>query len=102
MKTLQGLLIGVASLCFTSAYSQNENTKWYFGENAALNFMTNPPTQLNNSSMSTMEGSSSIADASGNLLFYTDGLTVYNKLHAVMANGTGLSGNQSTSQAALI
>lgn len=69
---------------------QNETAKWYFGANAALDFMTNPPTVLNNSDMDN--GGSSIADAAGNLLLYTNGLKVWNKQHQVMANGTGLIG----------
>ncbi|MBX3163510.1 MAG: T9SS type A sorting domain-containing protein [Bacteroidetes bacterium] len=82
--------------------AQNENTKWYFGNHAALDFMTNPPTILNNSAMNQLEGCASIADGAGNLLFYTDGVTVYNQLNAVMANGTGLFGSVTSSQSALI
>ncbi|MBX3165278.1 MAG: hypothetical protein KF900_12450 [Bacteroidetes bacterium] len=68
--------------------AQNENTKWYFGNHVALDFMTNPPIVLNNSQMNTSEGCSSIADAAGNLLFYTDGVTVWNKQH--LSNGKWL------------
>lgn len=50
--------------------------------------MTNPPTILNNSAMDKFHSSSSIADSAGNLLFYTDGKTVWNKQHAIMANGS--------------
>ncbi|MES2680220.1 MAG: hypothetical protein V4635_10060, partial [Bacteroidota bacterium] len=85
------------NLCF----GQNESNKWYFGWNAGLDFMTNPPTILTGS-LVTQEGCASIADAAGNLLFYTDGLTVYNSTHAVMANGNNLMGNGSTTQAAVI
>jgi hypothetical protein len=81
-------------VCVTiTCLAQNENTKWYFGTNAAVDFMTTPPTILNNSAMNG-EGSS-IADTSGNLLFYADGAgngTIWNKQHQVMANGTGLYG----------
>lgn len=78
-------------LCFcisANSLAQNETTKWYFGAHAALDFMTNPPTILNNSVMDKFQSSSSIADATGNLLFYTDGKTVWNKQHTMMANGT--------------
>ena len=34
--------------------------------------------------------SSSISDTGGNLLFYTDGDTIWNQSHSIMANGTGL------------
>ncbi len=92
------LLLAIAEISF----AQNETSKWYFGDKAGLDFMTNPPTVILNSAMSHQEGSASIADATGNLLFYTDGITVWNQSNAVMANGTGLLGHGSSSQSALI
>ncbi|MBX3165741.1 MAG: WD40 repeat domain-containing protein, partial [Bacteroidetes bacterium] len=86
----------------SSLFCQNENTKWYFGNRCALDFITNPPTPLNNSAMNTDEGCSSIADGAGNLLFYTDGITVYDASHSTMANGTGLNGSFSSAQSAII
>ena len=83
--------------------SQKEANIWYFGVNAGLDFNTTPPTVLTNGAMNANEGCASIADSAGNLLFYTDGMTVWDKTHNVMANGSGLYGGQgSTSQAALI
>jgi hypothetical protein len=77
-------------LCISASiniFAQNESAKWYFGENAALDFMTNPPTVINNSAMHAYDGCSSMADVSGNLLFYTDGIKVWNKQHVIMPNG---------------
>jgi len=75
-----------------SLLSQNQNNQWYFGYGAALNFNSNPPTVLSVSSMSTNFGSSSISDNAGNLLFYTNGATVWNQSHSIMGNGTGIFG----------
>lgn len=83
-------------------FSQNETAKWYFGYNAALDFMTNPPTILASSSMTVDEGCASISDNSGNLLFYTDGAVIWTKTHTVMANGTGLIGGHTPTQSSLI
>lgn len=83
-------------------FSQGEANVWYFGQNAGLNFPFGPPVALTNGMCNTSEGSASIADAAGNLLFYTDGITVWNKLHAVMANGAGLQGNSSSTQSGVI
>jgi gliding motility-associated-like protein len=83
------------------SFSQLQTAKWYFGANAGLDFMTGPGI-LTNGMMNPWEGCASISDASGNLLFYTDGLSVWNKTHAVMANGTGLFGNSSSTQAGVI
>jgi hypothetical protein len=38
------------------ASAQNETTKWYFGYQAGLDFMTNPPTILTNGAMNVTEG----------------------------------------------
>ena len=64
--------------------------------------MSSPPLLLTNSAMNTIEGCASIANAAGNLLFYTDGVTVYDQTHTAMANGTGLLGNNSPCQSAII
>lgn len=82
--------------------AQNQCSKWYFGNLAGLDFISNPPLPLNNSAMNTPEGCSAISDNAGNLLFYTNGSTVWNQQHLVMANGTGLFGNGSTTQASII
>ena len=85
-----------------TAFSQNETSKWYFGTYCGLDFMTSPPTILTNGQLSTTEGCASMADAAGNLLFYTDGVTIYDKNHTAMANGTGLTGNASSTQSGVI
>ncbi len=94
------VLFPVFLCCFV--YGQLQTTKWYFGSQAGLDFTTNPPTILTNGAMTTFEGCSSIADAAGNLLFYTDGSTVYNNSHVAMSNGTGLLGFSSSSQSGVI
>ncbi len=87
-------------------YSQlgvpKNNNNWNFGNNAAISFNTSPPTVLTNSAMTTTAGCSSISDNDGNLLFYTNGITVWNRNNLVMNNGTGLKAAANTSQAALI
>ena len=82
--------------------AQNENNIWYFGNGAGLDFNSGSPVALNNGALFTVEGCASIADAAGNLLFYTDGVTVYNKVHNTMTNGSGLLGGNSSSQSAII
>lgn len=48
------------------------------------------------------EGCASIADPAGNLLFYTNGNTVFDKTHSIMSNGSGLLGDVYATQPALI
>ncbi|MES2779857.1 MAG: T9SS type B sorting domain-containing protein [Bacteroidota bacterium] len=86
----------------TSLYAQKEANIWYFGRSAGLNFNTDPPTVIEDSKMTTMEGCSSISDEDGNLLFYTDGQIVWNRFHEKMSNGTGLNGNGSSTHSSVI
>lgn len=90
-------------LCITiPAIAQKQGNIWYFGNYAGVDFNTSPPTALTDGKLSTSEGCSSISDADGKLLFYTDGITVYNKQHDVMTNGTGLYGDPSSTQSGVI
>ncbi len=82
--------------------AQEESNNWYFGLFAAISFSTDPPTVLSTSQMATSEGCASISDEDGALLFYTDGLTVFNANHQEMLNGAGLLGGGSSSQSAII
>jgi gliding motility-associated-like protein len=85
-----------------SLIGQNESNIWYFGNNAGIDFNVSPPTPLVNGAIMTTEGCASICNSTGQLLFYTDGITVWNKNHVSMSNGTGLQGNSSTTQSAAI
>jgi PKD repeat protein len=89
--TLIRLLVVLSSCYFNISIAQNSASKWYFGRHAALDFSTSPPTILANSSMTTISTSASLADTAGKLLFYTDGKTVWDQTHQVMANGSNMS-----------
>ena len=84
-----------------SAFCQQGNI-WYFGENAGLDFNTTPPTALTNGQLNTIEGCASISDKNGNILFYTDGVKVYDRSHNLMPNGDGLMGDPSSTNSAII
>ncbi|MBU3679224.1 MAG: hypothetical protein FGM32_06415, partial [Candidatus Kapabacteria bacterium] len=78
-------------------------SNWYFGQRAGITFSSGTVSPLENSRMLTNRGSAVMSDpATGELLFYTDGVSVWNRFHDVMPNGTGLMGDPSTSQSALI
>ena len=96
-----GLFIFFCFLFFELS-AQKEANIWYFGNRAGLDFNYNPPKALLNSKMATREGCSSVADSNGNLMFYTDGTTVWNKNHDTMINGKGLFGQNSSTQSALV
>ena len=84
------------------SHAQGEANIWYFGQNAGLDFNAGSPVALTNGQLVTDEGCATISNSSGQLLFYTDGITVYNRNHLIMVNGTGLMGHPSSVQSATI
>ncbi len=97
---LQGILLSPLSL-----HGQYENF-WAFGNNAGVDFNRNPPEAIQ-TSINTNEGCASICDAYGQLLFYTDGTSLWDRNNVLMPNGNDLPGRvtnitRSTSQGALI
>lgn len=106
MRRIAKYLLFFSILNFSFCFAQNPDIKrtyhWYFGDDAGIDFNSGSPVADINSSMYAMEGCASISDTSGNLLFYTNGDTVWNKNHQVMPMGTGLLGCISSSQSAII
>ncbi|NQY07407.1 MAG: gliding motility-associated C-terminal domain-containing protein [Flavobacteriaceae bacterium] len=90
------------TLNFFSAYSQGEANIWYFGNRAGLDFNSGIPVALTDGELVTGEGCATISNASGQLLFYTDGITVWDRNHTIMPNGTGLTGHPSSTQSGII
>ena len=85
-----------------SVQAQREMDNWIFSRYAFLNFGTGNPVQNPPVALDAAEGSAVMSDQNGNLLFYTDGQTVWTSTHAVMTNGTGLQGHFSGAQNSLI
>ena len=82
--------------------AQKEANTWYFGNGAGLNFNAGYPVPLTDGKLYTNEGCATISDNKGHLLFYTDGILVWDKNHRVMPNGSGLGGSPTSTQSALI
>ena len=102
MKKVSFIFILLFSIA--QAFAQNEASFWYFGQNAGLRFdaENGSVTAITNGQINTLEGCTSISDADGNLLFYSDGSTVWNRNHQVMLNGFGLKGDDSSTSSGLI
>ncbi len=84
------LLVGLLIIS-TFSKAQKEYSNWHFGRHCAMTFNNGYPEPLpmgNN----TRDGAS-ISDSLGNLLFYTDGRVVYDRLNRPTPNGVGLIGN---------
>ncbi len=71
--------------------SQGEFNQWRFGNGAGLNFNSGNPSVVY-SSISSSEAAASVADCYGNLLFYTDGQTVWGSNNSRMDEGYDLDG----------
>lgn len=101
MKNIVFLIFCFSSL---SLFAQSEAANWYFGFGAGIKFnqATGTVSSLNDGQLVTFEGCTSISNDSGNLLFYTDGTTVWDRNHGVMQNGFGLLGDSSSTQSAII
>ena len=101
---MKKIFIIVSLVISSSLVAQNEAANWYFGQNAGITFddSGNLVGAVNDGLLETLEGCTSISDVDGNLLFYTDGNIVYNRNHQLMPNGTGLFGDSSSTQSALV
>lgn len=77
---------------------QKQADNWLFGRGCGLTFTNNIPVPFTESVLNTEEGCAVISNSSGSLLFYTDGITVWNKNHKPMPNGLNLVGNPSSTQ----
>ncbi|MGG9960568.1 gliding motility-associated C-terminal domain-containing protein [Ferruginibacter sp. SUN106] len=98
---MKALLSFFFLLIFIHPVLAQRGNNWVFGNKAWINFSTTPAS-VATSAMIQLEGSSSISDVNGNLLFYSDGVTVWNAQHQVMPNGTGLFGHFSSTQSSMI
>lgn len=99
---MRNLILLILLFLGLTTSAQNETNHWYFGNKAAMDFNGGVRTILNDSQMNALYGSASISDKQGNLLFYTNGQTIWNKNHQIMDNGEGLKGDPNNTQTSII
>lgn len=76
---------------------------WYFGKNAGLDFNPlpdDPVKAISNPVMDTPEGTATVSDRNGQVIFFTDGNTVWARDFSVL--GTGIGGDPGSTQSSLI
>ena len=116
--TTKHSILALMLLIFTQGvYAQTkEGSNWYFGIGAAMTWnqtqtivdngktLTGMPTPLAGGSAMTNqeEGVFCMSDRNGNLLFYSDGMTIWNRNHQVMPNGAGMFGHNSSAQSGIV
>ncbi len=96
------LLLGLTIFCVAAATkAQKYGNVWQFGNQIGLDFNgCNPVVVTGNNT--GFEGCSTIADSTGQLLFYTNSDKVWDKLHNLMPNGDLLFTGGSLSQVIII
>ena len=113
-------ILAFVTLLAVNIKAQKENHNWFFGSKIGLTWnitqnypatgmwgtpnatLSDIPTSIP-SSMSTGEGCFSISDVNGELLFYSDGITIWNKNGNPMPNANGhLTGHPSSAQSGII
>ena len=101
----KSLLIIAWVLSFTSLNAQSkQDYHWFFGTDQNLvqegiqglyfDFNQAPiEARVHNNALNFTQNNASIADTSGNLLFYTNGCAIANRHHELMMNGDSLNYN---------
>jgi len=79
-----------------------KNNQWYFGEMAGIDFNDGASPITDENLMTSPVAASSISDANGELLFYTNGVSVWNREHELMVNGNDIGGDSTSVQGAMI
>ncbi|UKN01807.1 T9SS type A sorting domain-containing protein [Paracrocinitomix mangrovi] len=72
---------------------QSEYGNWYFGRKSAVSFGSGFAEDAYSPTMSSFEACASISDSQGNLLFYTDGISIFNSSHAVVNSNNLMNGS---------
>ncbi len=74
--------------------SQGEFNNWYFGHYCGITFNSGAPVFLPGNPMHIggALAEASVSDSAGNLLFFSNGVNLYNRNKYVMPNGAGLFG----------
>lgn len=114
---MKKILLFVLIIVPTIIFAQGEASNWYFGNSAGIRFdpVTFATTPLNDASpqFQTSEGCATISDVNGNLLLYVGSrsnqnnqqgniLTIWNRNHQIMPNGTDILGSSTSTQAAIV
>lgn len=109
----KAIIISISLLFLTNlSFGQKQGNIWYFGEGAGLDFNSGAPVPIIGGNIfpnpqalgeaTIAEGSSSICDSTGALLFYSNGENIWNNNHQLMPNGDSLMGMYSSTHSSFI
>lgn len=109
------------TICSTMVHAQKENYNWVFGNKAGLTWIntqsftgtepfTTPPQTVPLekipkpfvSAVNTGEGCFTVSSPSGELMFYSDGIYIWDKNNSIINQDHYLTGNTSSAQSGLV
>jgi gliding motility-associated-like protein len=76
----------------TNLFAQGQDNIWIFGDHHGLDFNSGAPVIVYNTPLASSESAASVCDENGNLLFYSNSESVWNRNGNVMPNGAGIIG----------
>lgn len=83
--------------------SQKQADIWCFGEHAGIDFRSGIPVPITDQDvMTAFKASSTISDSLGNLLFFTNGTTAWDRTFTVMPGADAMAGDAGVTQPCII
>lgn len=95
------MLFILVVLAARNVSAQRQATNWYFGNKSGLN-LENVTYVMSDGALISNASCASICEPTGDLRMYTNGNTIWNAKHLIVANGTDIAGNANGSQGAII
>ena len=92
----------IVSLLPIISFGQSQTDNWFFGSESGLEFRPTNVSISNGSSIENTIGCTAFSDVNRQVLFYSNGETVWNRNNEVMENGNNLSGETSNTQNSII
>lgn len=91
MKVNHLVILSLVVLFPFVLYAQKQDNSWCYGNGRLINFNSVPAPTLSASSIFATENCATVSDnTTGNLLFYTNGVKVWDRTHKIMPNGTNI------------
>src|SRR5688572_26579429 len=88
LKRLSCMFMAMVLLCSVSSYAQKQNNNWCFAKYRGFDFNSGTPVPFT-SAILAEENCATVSDRNtGALLFYTNGLKIWDKNHNIMPTGS--------------
>jgi len=87
---IKTIILIITNFSLFQVKAQKEAWNWHFERFNGLDFSGDTLKTLAGCQFGLSESSSSISDINGNVLFYSNGITLYNRFNRIVKNGTDL------------